>query len=50
MLGLRRRVPHGHENRDLVRDDVFKQLVVSGSNLRNVFCFQLKAILKLKFV
>ena len=34
-LGLRRRLPHGYENRDLVRDEVSKQLVGSGSNLGN---------------
>ena len=36
-LGLRRRVPHGYENRDLVIDEVSKQLVASGSNLGNAF-------------
>ena len=36
-LGLKRRLPHGYENRDLVRDEVTKQLVGSGSNLGNAF-------------
>ena len=36
-LELRRRVPHGYESRDLVRDEVSEQLVVSGSNLGNAF-------------
>ena len=35
-LGLRGRVPHGYENRDLVRDEVSKQLG-SVSNLGNAF-------------
>ena len=36
-LGLRRRLPHGYENRDLVRDEVSKQLVGSDSNLGKAF-------------
>ena len=37
-LVLRRRVPHGYENRDLVSDEVSKELVVAGgSNLDNAF-------------
>lgn len=36
-LGLRRCVPHGYENRDLVRNEVPKQLVGSASNLSNAF-------------
>ena len=37
IVGLRKRVPHRYENRDLVRDKVPKQLVGSGSNLGNTF-------------
>ena len=36
-LGLRRCVPHGYENRDLVLNEVPKQLVGSASNLSNAF-------------
>ena len=36
-LGLRRRVLHGYEIRDLLRDEVSKKLVSSGSNLGNAF-------------
>ena len=36
-LGLRRYVPYGYENRDLVRNEVSKQLVGSASNLGNAF-------------
>ena len=36
-LGLRRRLPYGYETRDLVRDEVSKQLVGSDSNLGNAF-------------
>ena len=36
-LGLRTREPHAYENRDLVRDELSKQLVGSGSNLGNAF-------------
>ena len=36
-LSLRRRLPYGYENRDLVRDEVSKQLVGSDSNLGKAF-------------
>ena len=38
-LDLKRRIPHGYENRGLVRDEVSKQLFGSGSKLGNVFSF-----------
>ena len=36
-LDLKRRVPHGYENRYLVRDEVSKLLVGLGSDLDNAF-------------